>query len=543
MHIPRTRFTAEESERGNVIENDLYTQVLMMTTKFIVGDTDIESGWEDYLASLEKIGLAELTEIRKRLWPAGTKPSNKFCTHPAGASQGETAPRPFLKANGKERGKTTMIHTVETAARLLELPAATLHAGDVAQVLGRLVPGDGSWLYRWDPNSTAGPNGGTVLAPAGMPAAGRWLLCHSGTVDARCFGVFGPDVPADDALDALMADGSVTRIVFGTDVNFTRRHTFTRGHVTLDFTGHTVTAQGVEHAKHNDPFGALFHFTGVPGDDVRTFPLAQPMRELYDVFEVPGAGGIPLYSWWQVSVNSLAGREEKEIDKLLCVTERIDESHVRVNYKMGWPLDAGRVMTWRRVEPIERVCVQDVEFRGNEGGEETGAQPLAFEYAVRCDVRDVRARHTYWPVLLRRHNTEYVTERCSLANPIEVVVGGTGYLTQQIHCLYGKVRDCTTSNARHLNDFTGSAYCMVENCHGDGDFHGAYVTHGQFEHDLTYVGNSGLLSFANSGPTWGSSAKRITVVRLFAFGASASQRSAILPCRTSPSAAQAPTTV
>ena len=45
-----------------------------------------------------------------------------------------------------------MIHTVETAARLLELPAATLHAGDVAQVLGRLVPGDGSWLYRWDPN-------------------------------------------------------------------------------------------------------------------------------------------------------------------------------------------------------------------------------------------------------------------------------------------------------------------------------------------------------------------------------------------------------
>ena len=406
-----------------------------------------------------------------------------------------------------------MIHTVETAARLLELPAATLHAGDVAQVLGRLVPGDGSWLYRWDPNSTAGPNGGTVLAPAGMPAAGRWLLCHSGTVDARCFGVFGPDVPADDALDALMADGSVTRIVFGTDVNFTRRHMFTRGHVTLDFTGHTVTAQGVEHAKHNDPFGALFHFTGVPGDDVRTFPLAQPMRELYDVFEVPGAGGITLYSWWQVSVNSLAGREEKEIDKLLCVTERIDESHVRVNYKMGWPLDAGRVMTWRRVEPIERVCVQDMEFRGNEGGEETGAQPLAFEYAVRCDVRDVRARHTYWPVLLRRHNTEYVTERCSLANPIEVVVGGTGYLTQQIHCLYGKVRDCTTSNARHLNDFTGSAYCMVENCHGDGDFHGAYVTHGQFEHDLTYVGNSGLLSFANSGPTWGSSAKRITVVR------------------------------
>lgn len=59
------RFTTEESERGNVIENDLYTQVTLMTTKFIVGEVDIESGWEDYLASLEQIGLSELIEIKE----------------------------------------------------------------------------------------------------------------------------------------------------------------------------------------------------------------------------------------------------------------------------------------------------------------------------------------------------------------------------------------------------------------------------------------------------------------------------------------------
>ena len=59
------RFTAEESERGNVIENDLYNQVVMMTTKFITGDADIESGWQDYLDSLEQIGLSELIEIKE----------------------------------------------------------------------------------------------------------------------------------------------------------------------------------------------------------------------------------------------------------------------------------------------------------------------------------------------------------------------------------------------------------------------------------------------------------------------------------------------
>ena len=36
----------------------------MMTTKFIIGEADIETGWEDYLASLEKIGLSELIGIK-----------------------------------------------------------------------------------------------------------------------------------------------------------------------------------------------------------------------------------------------------------------------------------------------------------------------------------------------------------------------------------------------------------------------------------------------------------------------------------------------
>ncbi len=212
-------------------------------------------------------------------------------------------------------------------------------------------------------------------------------------------------------------------------------------------------------------------------------------------------------------MNALEGREEKEIDKLLMVTERIDDTHVRFNYKMGWTLEAGRRLTYTGIRPVEDVVIQNMAFEGNLGGEDPGISPVALEYAVNCNVRGIRARHTYWPVVIRRHNTEFRTEDCRLVNPTEVVVGGTGYLTQQIHCLYGAVRDCSVSNARHLNDFTGCAYCMVENCHGDGDFHGAFVTHGQFEHDLTYVGNSGLLSFANSGPTWGSSAKRITVLR------------------------------
>lgn len=327
------------------------------------------------------------------------------------------------------------------------------------------------------------------------------------------YGVCGPETAADDALEQMLADPEIRLIHGYTDLNFTRRHILHRGHIVLDFHGCRVAARGIEKARHNDPFGAVMHFSGIPTGERQELVLWETLGEQYDIFPVPDAARFPLYSWWQVTVNALEGREEREIDKLLMVTERIDDTHVRFNYKTGWALEAGRKLVYRGIRPLEDVEIRNMSFEGNPGGEDQGASPLALEYAVNCNVYGIRAKDTYWPVILRRHNTEFRTENCRLVNPVEVVVGGTGYLTQQIHCLYGAVRDCTVSNARHLNDFTGCAYCMVENCHGDGDFHGAFVTHGQFEHDLAYVGNSGLLSFANSGPTWGSSAKRISVLR------------------------------
>ncbi len=405
-----------------------------------------------------------------------------------------------------------MFYQFSTRRELLENPPGSPDSGDIAELFGVLRPGDRCLRYVYDAESHRSPDGGLALAAdAGRP--GRWLLVHSGEADFGVFGVFGPEVPADDALDAMVSDESV-RVIHGwTPLNFKRRHRFFRSNLALDFHNNLVTALGIEPAPHNDPFSAVLYFGGRAAGEGRTVTLSHPLLEQYDIFEVGDSTNFPVYSWWRVRCDNLSGREEREIDKLLMVTEVIDGGHVRFNYKMGWPLSAGRVLEYTPVEPVRDVTVRNMRFEGNGGGEEHGAQPLALEYAVDCDAVGIHAIHTYWPVIMRRHNTGYETRRCSLENPVEVVVGGTGYLTQQIHCLYGSVRDCVTSNARHLNDFAGGAYCQVGDCHGDGDCHGAFVTHGQFEHDLTYVNNSGLLSFANSGPTWGSSAKRITVIR------------------------------
>ncbi|WP_206155773.1 peptidase C14 [Cellulomonas taurus] len=395
-----------------------------------------------------------------------------------------------------------------------DLRALNPKKDDVVLVIGYAAAGDGgALLMRWDAASTAEPNGGTVIARATSPATGRWHLVHEGTVDFRQFGVLGPDTPADDALDALVADPTVRRIEAHTDLNFVRRHRFSRSDLVLDFGNHLVTTEGIEPAAANDPFAAVLFFQGAVTDQVVTGALPSDLPEQVDILPVPDSAAFTVGQWWAVQTNPRpgGGSAERELMYLLQITQIVDGTHVRVGYKTGWALTAGRTLTWTRVDPVQRVTVQRMRFLGTGSDQITGSHPVAFEYATHCDVHQIDAERTFWPVIMRRWNTTYVTSQCSLRNPVSVTLGGAGYLTQQISCLYAQVRDCRTSNARHLNDFTCAAYSMVQNCHGDGDVQGPFVTHGQYEHDLTYIGNSGLMTFANSGATWGGRAKRVTV--------------------------------
>lgn len=421
--------------------------------------------------------------------------------------------RADLPTSGRSHQGSGSGCTTRSVATVAELQTLSPTRDDVVVVNGYTASGDGgSLLVRWDPDSTATPNGGTVIAGSSA-GAGRWLLVHDGTVDFRQFGVLGPDTPADDALDAMVADPAVQRIEAHTDLNFVRRHRFARSDLVVDFGHHLVTTEGIEAAAANDPFAAVLFFQGAVTAEVVTGALPVDLPEQVDILPVPDSAAFTVGQWWAVQTDPRpgGGSAERELMYLLQITQIVDGTHVRVGYKTGWALTAGRTLTWTRVDPVQRVTVQRMRFRGTGSDQLTGSHPVAFEYATHCDVHAIDAEGTFWPVIMRRWNTTYVTSQCSLRNPVSVTLGGAGYLTQQISCLYAQVRDCRTSNARHLNDFTCAAYSMVQNCHGDGDVQGPFVTHGQYEHDLTYLGNSGLMTFANSGATWGGRAKRVTV--------------------------------
>ncbi|MFD9424168.1 peptidase C14 [Streptomyces sp. NPDC060054] len=415
-------------------------------------------------------------------------------------------------------GHPADVTRVDTVTALRALNTKPLPDGTVVLVAGHHTPADGGAMaVRWNRTSKATHNGGTVITPAKNPTTGRWHQLHTGTVDFRTFGHLDAKTPADTALDAMVNDPTIHRIEAHTDLLFTRRHLFTRSHIELDFGGHRVHTEGIEKNTHDNPFGAVLSFRGTTTDTRVEHALAAKVIELTDTFPVPDSKAFAVGQWWAVQVAPVegGGADERELQKMVEITEIIDATHIRIGYLNGWELAAGRRLTWRRVEPVVNAHVRNMDFEGAGDDEYTGSHPVSYEYAVGCDVSGIHATGSFWPVIMRRWCTRFRTEQCSLKNPPTVEYGGAGYLTQQIYCLYGRVADCTTSNVRHLNDLTASAYCTVVNCHGDGDDAGGnpFTTHGQYEHDLLFDGNSGLMDIANSGAQWGISAKRITVRR------------------------------
>lgn len=384
-------------------------------------------------------------------------------------------------------------------------------------VLGYHFAGDGgAKLVYWDSASQKPANQGTVIS-ALLGDKGRWIQLHDGVVDFRQFGIFNGQDPADLALEAMVNDPLIHRIEAHTALNFCSRHRFTRSNLTLDFGGHTITTAGLEPLTEpkNNYISAIFSFRGEFEEQTTVTVLNTPLNLLAEIYPVGNSNQFPVGQWFCLESEKLSGQWERKIQRLVQVTEVIDDSHVRLNYRCGWSLDAGTSLHWRKVIPVEYVTIKNMAFIAEGQLPDTSSQPVVFEYAIYCDVFNLHAQGTFWSVIFRRWNTFFRTEQCSLSDPPSVSWGGAGYLTQQIYCQYGHIANCTTSNARHLNDLTASSSCVVVNCHSNGDSTGGFVTHGQYEHDLHFSGNSGTLTLANSGKNWGQSAARIVINQHF----------------------------
>ena len=66
--MPSLSLTAEEMELYGSRYTDISTYTAEMAVKFITGQEDLETGWDNYLSKLEKMGLEEVLEIYENVY-------------------------------------------------------------------------------------------------------------------------------------------------------------------------------------------------------------------------------------------------------------------------------------------------------------------------------------------------------------------------------------------------------------------------------------------------------------------------------------------
>jgi len=66
--IPKMIYTSEESDLISEIQSNLRSYVKEMTAAFLIGNEDIDAGWDDFQAELENIGASTYLEIQQTVY-------------------------------------------------------------------------------------------------------------------------------------------------------------------------------------------------------------------------------------------------------------------------------------------------------------------------------------------------------------------------------------------------------------------------------------------------------------------------------------------
>jgi hypothetical protein len=292
-----------------------------------------------------------------------------------------------------------------SVAQLSKIGAFTQTISNINELRNLVIPVDDYYLVRlsgyhyagdgggkmmlWDPWCQFLENGGTVISSL-HHQVGQWRQLHQGVLDFRQFGIFNADQPADSALAAMVNDPDVYLIRASTELNFTQRHCFGRSGITLDFGNHRVTASGIDEPGCDlTSRGGFMHFTGRIIGDVVIVPLNETVHAQGDVLPVGSRYDFIIGGWCWLEAKENAGQSECLIQRLVQVTEYIDDGRIRVNYKTERPLSTGNSLHWTPVSPVQNVTIMNLQLIGQNGNEERQLHPLTLEFAVNCNVQAI----------------------------------------------------------------------------------------------------------------------------------------------------------
>lgn len=204
-----------------------------------------------------------------------------------------------------------------------------------------------------------------------------------------------------------------------------------------------------------------------------------------------------------------------------CRVVSVAGNDVTFDFRTAFDMPSGAPVSVSKLRPMVGITVKNPNIEDVSaypyGGATTddqkwkGASGIVFEYAAFC--HSFGGKFKGIPKVSLEGQACY---GCSFGNseldtPKETVSGG--YLVKFEDSLYCYARGLQADNERHVIDFTASSNCVVERSGSWKTANATFVTHGTYEHDITWRDCWGYMSMAGSGTDFGQKNRRMKVER------------------------------
>lgn len=351
----------------------------------------------------------------------------------------------------------------------------------------------------------------------------------------KCNGIDPDDEALDLAIESLkphqVLSFSGMGVGNGEGLVLTTNHIYKKSNVVIDFAncdvywkaieGHVPDRSGNFVSNPRSP-GCICFRGELTGEDY-THTLTQDLPEFSDIFPTSGnAANFKRGDWWVVTTDAAPGAPSgKEINYLIESQGGYgNPNDVRMNYITGWDIGSGRVITYKKANPVKNIQLLNVgKFHwqqtitdGSGSGDAFVSQQscslFSFEVARDYKITGVTGLDMPYCVIFEQWVSGGVVKKCDTDNP---TLNRSDQIVSRNGALYCHAQVLQNKSGRHAIDHTSAAYCTVTNAGETGSKQGAFTTHGSFEHDLVFKNTTGVFSTANSGAEFGESSKRITL--------------------------------
>lgn len=325
----------------------------------------------------------------------------------------------------------------------------------------------------------------------------------------------------------LLASTSVTRkVVFPKGMYSTSPVYITDAPISdveILFQGSTLKCIGArtKGTRYDWEYGVLT-FHGADSGTSQTVNQVVTLPENTTDWAVTNSGAFATGDYWIIEIDPANDPDAggnfstKKVWRLLQCTSINSATSVSFDYTRVFPIASGTVVKFTKVNPVKNVHVKDVELvydrayiEGDPTAQLEASSGVAFYKAVNCTAENVTYRRNPKQAAHFEFSHGCKASGIVMLDPVETTSGG--YCVQFEKSIYFEAKKCRASKDRHMFDATASSNGKVTDCSGYNSTNSTFTTHGTWEHDIEYIGNSGHFQLAGSGTDFGQTSLRIVV--------------------------------